>query len=58
MIDLRKLPPHPRVGKSNYSSTSPMQLKWDFDIGLVTEEDPNDEPTETDDDPAADEQTY
>ena len=58
MIDLRKLPPHPRVGKSNYSASVPMQLKWDFETGLVTEEDPNDEPTETDDDPTTEEQTY
>lgn len=58
MIDLRKLHHRPGVGKTNYSASVPMQLKWDFEIGLVTEEDPNNEPTETDDDPANDEQTY
>ena len=49
MINLCKLPPHPRVGKSNYSANVPMQLTWDFETGLVTEEDPNDEAKETTD---------
>ena len=49
MIDLRKIPPHPGVGKTNLSANVPMQLTWDFETGLVTEEDPNDEPPETDD---------
>lgn len=49
MIDLRKIPPHPGVGKTNYSAKLKTQLTWDFETGLVTEEDPNDEPTETDD---------
>lgn len=49
MIDLRKIPPHPGVGKTNYSAKLKTQLTWDFETGLVTEEDPNDEPPETDD---------
>ena len=43
MIDLRKFHPHPWAGKTNLSAGVPMQLKWDFETGLVTEEDPNNE---------------
>tara|TARA_S200002703_G_scaffold77875_3_gene67094 strand:+ start:710 stop:883 length:174 start_codon:yes stop_codon:yes gene_type:complete len=49
MINLRKFHTRPGVGKTNLSAGVPMQLKWNFETGLVTEEDPNDEPTETDD---------
>lgn len=60
MIDLHKYPFHPIpwARKTNLSAGVPMQLKWDFETGLVTEEDPNDETKETADDPADEEQTY
>ena len=49
MTNPRHFHHRPGVGKTNYSANLPTQLTWDFETGLVKEEDPNDEAQETTD---------
>ena len=49
MTNPRHFHHRPGVGKTNYSANLPTQLTWDFETGLVKEEDPNDEAKETTD---------